>query len=252
MEGKLREKLEKGQPVIGSFLKITDPAVVEIMGRAGFDFAIIDMEHGPITVESAQNMIRAAEVVGISPIIRVSENDPVAILRSLDIGAEGVEVPQIRNAEDAEVMASAARYFPMGERGVCRYVRAASYSSMESSKYFEMANKRTVTIGHLEGSEAVKNVEEIMSVDGLDILFIGPYDLSQSVGVPGQVTHPEVLRQMEKVIKAASAKGKMVGTFADDVSAAKRWLNAGVMYVAISVDVGIFYNACRDMVDSLS
>jgi len=252
MKSRLKEKLEKGCPVIGSFVKITDPAVVEIMGRAGFDFAIIDMEHGPITVETAQNSVRAAELAGISPIIRVSRNDPVDILRCLDIGAEGVEVPQIRNAIDAETMASAARFHPRGDRGVCRYVRAAAYSSMDRHEYFQMANDRTLTIAHLEGIEAVKNLDEIMAVDGVDILFIGPYDLSQSVGVPGEVNHPLVLRQMEEVITTAKAKGKLVGTFADNIQSAKRWMDAGVMYIAISVDVGIFYEACRNIVASLS
>ncbi len=248
----LREKLEAGQPVIGSFVKITDAAVVEIMGRAGFDFAIIDMEHGPITVETAQNSVRAAELSGISPIIRVSQNDPVEILRCLDIGAEGVEVPQIRNAEDAETMVSAARFHPKGDRGVCRYVRAAGYSSIDRHEHFQASNERTITIAHLEGLEAVKNLDEIMAVDGVDILFIGPYDLSQSVGVPGEVTHPSVVRQMEKVIAVARTAGKLVGTFADDIPSAKRWMDAGVMYIAISVDVGIFYDACKSMVTGLS
>ena len=252
MKSRLKDKLDSGRPVIGSFVKITDPAVVEIMGQAGFDFAIIDMEHGPISVETAQNSVRVAELTGISPIIRVSRNDPVDILRCLDIGAEGVEVPQIRNAADAQIMASSARFHPKGDRGVCRYVRAAGYSSVERHKYFQMANERTVTIAHLEGIEAVKNLNEIMAVDGVDILFIGPYDLSQSVGVPGEVTHPLVLKQMEEVIEKAKSAGKLVGTFADDVSSAKRWIDAGVKYIAISVDVGIFYEACRNIVSKLS
>lgn len=252
MKNSLRSKLDKGKPVIGSFVKITDPAIVEIMGRAGLDFAIIDMEHGPINVQTAQNLVRAAELADISPIIRVGKNDPVEILHSLDIGAEGVEVPQIGDAEDAKLMASASRYHPSGERGVCRYVRAAGYSSIERHKYFQMANERTITIAHLEGMKAIKNLDEIMAVDGLDILFIGPYDLSQSVGVPGEVTHPLVLKQMEEVIAKAKKAGKILGTFADDISAAKRWMDAGVMYIAISVDVGIFYKACRDIVEGLS
>ena len=187
-----------------------------------------------------------------APMIRVSRNDPVEILRCLDIGAEGVEVPQIRNAKDARTMASAARFYPEGDRGVCRYVRSAAYSSMDRHEYFQMANERTFTIAHLEGIEAVNNLDEIMAVDGVDILFIGPYDLSQSVGVPGEVTHPSVLRQMEKVIAAATTAGKLVGTFADDIPSAKRWMAAGVMYIAVSVDVGIFYDACKSMVTDLS
>ncbi|MBD3184560.1 aldolase [Candidatus Poribacteria bacterium] len=251
MENHMKSKLKAGKTVIGSFLKITDPAVIEIMGRAGFDFGIIDMEHGPIGYETAQNLIRAAEVAGICPIIRVSENDPVCILRALDIGAQGVEVPQIRSAKDAKKTAESARYFPEGKRGVCRYVRAARYSSMERQEYFRKANESVLTIVHLEGIEAIENLDSIMSVDGVDILFIGPYDLSQSVGVPGQVSHPSVIEQMEKVITRAKDADKIVGTFADDISAAKRWLDVGVMYVAISVDVGILYDACRNMVTGL-
>ena len=252
MKISLKEKLNSGKPVIGSFVKITDPAVVEIMGLAGFDFAIIDMEHGPITVETAQNSVRAAELAGISPIIRVTKNEPEDILRCLDIGAEGVEVPQIRNAVDAELMASSAKFHPKGDRGVCRFVRASGYSSIERHKHFQMSNERIVTIAHLEGVEAVKNLDEIMAVDGVDVLFIGPYDLSQSVGVPGEVTHPLVLKQMEEVIRKAKSAGKLVGTFADDISSAKRWMDAGVKYIAISVDVGIFYEACRNIVSKLS
>ncbi|MGB9597790.1 MAG: HpcH/HpaI aldolase family protein [Candidatus Poribacteria bacterium] len=252
MKSRFREKLNNGQPVIGSFVKITDPAVVEIMGLAGLDFAIIDMEHGPISYETAQNLIRAGELVGISPIIRVSENDPVAILRSLDIGAEGVEVPQIRNAKDAELTASSARFHPQGDRGVCRYVRSGRYSSMDRKEYFRTANEKVITIGHLEGVEAVKNLDEIMAVEGLDILFIGPYDLSQSVGVPGEVDNPLVIKQMEKIIESAKKANKLVGTFADDIKSAKRWVDAGVMYIAVSVDVGIFYNACREIVTGLA
>lgn len=252
MKTRLKDKLDKGIPVIGTFSKITDPAIIEVMGFAGLDFAIIDMEHGPITVESAQNSVRAAELVGISPIIRVTSNDPEQILRCLDIGAEGVEVPQIRNANDAKLMASSSRFHPKGDRGVCRYVRSGRYSSMDRHEYFKMANERTITIAHLEGIEAINNLDEIMEVDGVDILFIGPYDLSQSVGVPGEVSNPLVLNQMEKVITRAKSAKKLVGTFADDVESAKRWLNAGIMYMAISVDVGIFYNACRNIVTSLA
>lgn len=251
MKTRLKDKLDKGIPVIGTFSKITDPAVIEIMGISGLDFVIIDMEHGPISIESAQNSVRAGELAGISPIIRVSSNDPVNILRCLDIGAEGVEVPQIRNADDAKLMSASARFHPKGDRGVCRYVRSASYSSMERQKYFKTANERTITIAHLEGMEAINNLNEIMEVDGVDILFIGPYDLSQSVGVPGEVNNPLVLKQMEKVIEKAKSADKLVGTFADDVESAKRWISAGVMYMAISVDVGIFYNACKNIVERM-
>lgn len=127
----LKEVLKEGKIVLGPFMKFTDPAAVEIMGFAGFDFVIIDAEHGPISMENAQNMIRAAESVNITPIIRVSNNDEALILRALDIGAQGIEIPQINSKSQAIKAIKSVKYSPQGERGVCRYVRAANYSSMD-------------------------------------------------------------------------------------------------------------------------
>ncbi|MFQ5795744.1 MAG: HpcH/HpaI aldolase/citrate lyase family protein [Candidatus Bipolaricaulia bacterium] len=248
---RVKEALEAGKTVIGPFMKLTDPAAVEIIGHAGFDFVIIDAEHGPISMESTQNMVRAAQCVGITPIIRVRDNDPTLILRALDIGAGGVEVPQINKKAAAEALVSAAKFAPEGSRGVCRFVRAARYSARPREAYFKGANVETITIAHLEGIEAIENMEGILSVDGLDVAFIGPYDLSQSMGIPGKVQDPAVVSKMEEVVQAAKRLGKVVGTFVDDVPTAKRWLAAGVQYISFSVDVGIFYDACARAVAEL-
>jgi len=120
----LKKALKDGKIVFGPFLKFTDPAVAEIMGFAGFDFVIIDAEHGPISMQNAQNMIRAAESVNITPVIRVGNNDEALILRALDIGAQGIEIPQINNKSQAIKAVRSVKYAPQGERGVCRYVRA--------------------------------------------------------------------------------------------------------------------------------
>lgn len=125
----LKRALEDGKVVFGPFVKLTDPAVVEVLGYAGFNFVIIDGEHGPISIESAQNLLRAAESVNITPIIRVGSNDEILIQRALDIGAQGVQIPQINSKSDALKTIKSAKYSPEGERGVCRYVRAANYSS---------------------------------------------------------------------------------------------------------------------------
>ena len=123
----LKEALMNGKTVFGPFLKLTDPAVVEIMGFAGFDFVIIDQEHGPISLQNAQNMVRAAESVGISPIIRVNKNEETSILRALDIGAQGIQIPQINSTENAIQAVQSVKYSPQGDRGVCRYVRVANF-----------------------------------------------------------------------------------------------------------------------------
>ncbi len=250
-ENTLKAAMQEGKIAIGPFMKFTDPAAVEIAGFAGFDFVIIDTEHGPISIETAQNLIRASEVAGITPIIRVRENNPSLILRALDIGAQGVEIPQISNKEDALKAIKAAKFSPQGERGVCRFVRAANYSSLERYKYFEFSNKEMMVIAHIEGVEGIENLEEILTVRGLDVIFLGPYDLSSSCGVTGQVNHPVVIKKMEEAVKLSRKANVAVGTFVDNIEDAKKWINAGVQYISFSVDVGIFYEVCRTIVKGL-
>jgi 4-hydroxy-2-oxoheptanedioate aldolase len=247
----LKEALMNGKTAFGPFLKITDPAVVEIMGFAGFDFVIIDQEHGPISVQSAQDMIRAAESVNITPIIRVADNDESLILRALDIGAQGVEIPQINCKSDALRAVNSAKYSPQGDRGVCRYVRAANYSSTDKFKYFKSANKGTMVIIHIEGVKGINNLDEILSVSGIDVVFIGPYDLSQSLGIPGKVNDSLVVEKMKEVVLKCKQHKIAVGTFADDVQTAKKWISLGVQYMSFSVDVGILYEASKSIMNEL-
>ena len=247
----LKEALKNGKTVLGPFLKLTDPAVVEVMGFAGFDFVIIDQEHGPISIQNTQNMIRAAESVGITPVVRVNKNEETSILRTLDIGAQGIQIPQINNKENAINAVKSVKYSPQGERGVCRYVRAANYSSMDKYKYFEYANQETIIISHIEGVEGINNLEEILSVPELDVIFIGPYDLSQSLGIPGKVNDPLVIEKMKEVIKKCKKRNIAVGTFADDTETAKFWISLGVQYMSFSVDVGILFEANKRIVNEL-
>jgi 4-hydroxy-2-oxoheptanedioate aldolase len=244
----LKEKLQNGEIVIGPFMKFTDPAAVEIAGLAGFDFVIIDMEHGPVSYERAQDLIRAAELRNVTPVIRVPENKEIYIQRALDIGAHAVQVPQISNAKDAENVARASKFHPEGARGACRYVRAARYSSTPKAEYFSHANNDVITIIHIEGLEGIKNLEKIVKVPGIDIIFLGPYDLSQSCGVPGQTDHPEVIKKMTEAVELARNYGKVVGTFVESAEAVKKWSGLGVQYLSYSVDVGIYLQACSDIV----
>ena len=247
----LKKALIDGKTVFGPFLKITDPAVVEIMGHAGFDFVIIDQEHGPISIQNTQNMIRAAESANITPIIRVAKNDESLILRALDIGAQGIEIPQINCKADALKAVNSVKYFPQGMRGMCRYVRAANYSSIDKFKYFESANEETMIIIHIEGIQGINNLDEILTVSGIDVVFIGPYDLSQSLGIPGQIENPLVEERMREVVFKCKQQRISVGTFTDDIQTAKKWISLGVQYMSFSVDVGILYNSTNNIVNQL-
>jgi len=157
-------------------VKLTDLAVVEIFGFANFDFVIIDMEHGPISMETAQRHIRVAEAIRITPIIRVRDNNSHSILRALDIGARGVQIPHTSAKKEAIKAVEAVKFSPQEDRGVCRFVRVANYSSLDRYEYFEFSNKENMTIIQVEGAEGIENLKDILTVSGINIVFLGPYD----------------------------------------------------------------------------
>lgn len=241
-----RDKIKNGEDVYGMFMKTNDPMFVEAVGISGFDYVILDMEHGPVTIENQQNNIRAAEARNMVPIIRLKDRGENTIGKALDIGAYGIQVPQINNAEEARRVVKYAKFYPYGMRGVCRFVRAADYSNMDRYEYFN-SSKDILIILQLEGIDAIRNLDEILEVDGVDILFIGPYDLSQSLGIPGQVNNPKVVNAMKDIVKKAKDKGKVVGTFVDTHDDLVMWRNIGIQYLSYSVDVGVFIDACKSL-----
>jgi 4-hydroxy-2-oxoheptanedioate aldolase len=245
-----KDKLAKGEPVYGPFMKTLDAAFVECAGHAGFDFVILDMEHGPAGFPDLQNLIRGAEAAGVLPVVRTYDSSETAISKALDLGAKGVQIPQIQSADEAREVVKAAKYFPKGERGVCRFVRAANYSSTPRNEYFELANEALIIL-QVEGKQVLNKLDSILSVEGLDILFIGPYDLSQSLGVPGQVSHPSVVEAIANITEQAKAAGVVTGVFCDTFEAATLWRNAGIQYLSYSVDVGIFTEACSNIINNL-
>lgn len=241
-----RKKLHGGEAVFGPFMKTGDAAFVEATGYAGFEFAVLDMEHGPVSLQTMQNNVRAAQIARVLPVIRVRDKSPESVSQALDIGAGGVQIPQITTAEEASNAILAAKYYPQGERGVCRFVRAANYSSTERSTYFSKSNE-TLLILQLEGKKAISNLNEILEVKGYDILFIGPYDLSQSLGVPGDVTNPLVIDKITHIVGEARAKNIIAGTFIDNTEHLALWKKLGLQYFCYSVDVGIYYEACKHL-----
>lgn len=250
-ENMLKRKLERGEMVIGPFMNCSYPAFMEIVGLAGFDFAIIDMEHGPLSVETAEDLCRAGQSAGLDPIVRVRKNDAPQIQRALDIGSGGVQVPQIETKEQAEAVVRAAKYVPLGMRGISLFTRAADFTVHGLSGITDRLNEEQIVIVHVEGIRGLENLDGIVSVPHIDVIFLGPYDLSQSYGIPGQVNDPRVVKGMEAAVAKIRAAGKAVGTFAGDVETARRWARVGVQYMSFNVDVGIFARACRDIVQQL-
>jgi 4-hydroxy-2-oxoheptanedioate aldolase len=244
----LKERLIAGDVVIGPFCKIPSPTLIEIFGHAGFDLVVIDMEHGPMNVQTAEDLVRACQLLSVTSVIRVSSNSPDQIQRALDIGAGGVQIPQINSAQEAENAVLAAKFAPEGARGVCPFVRAANYSAINKRDYFTRSNSDNLVILHIEGSDGLENLPEIVMVKGVDIIFLGPYDLSQSLGIPGQVDDPIVTEKMKEAISICLRAGVNVGTFAEDVFTAQKWAKLGVKYINLGTDSSIIYQSCRKII----
>ena len=238
-----RKKLANGL-VLGPFSKSMDPAFVEAMGHAGMDYVILDLEHGPNDVTTLADLIRAAEVAGLLPIVRVRSDEQIG--QALDLGAGGVQVPHVAGAERARKVIEEARFAPLGRRGVCRYVRAADYSAKDRFAYFREANEAVIVL-QVEGTEGLANLDGILGVEGVDVIFVGVYDLSQSLGIVGQVEDPRVSGKLVEIRDRCRERGIAVGTFVESVEAARRWHAMGLSYLSYSVDVGIFTDACRQI-----
>lgn len=230
-----KEKILNGGTAYGVFCTFYSPAIVELVGRLGFDFVLIDAEHGPAGVESCEHMVRAAETVGIATYIRVAMNIRQNILRYLDIGALGVQLPMVNTREEAEAVVEAVKYPPQGRRGLAA-VRAADYGlTMSLEEYTLKANQETLVSIQVETLEAVNNLDELLSVDGVDIFFIGPNDLSTSMGYAGQVNHPEVQAMIEKLVRRIHTAGRIAGTTAYNHEALVKAKERGFQYILHSV-----------------
>ena len=202
--GRFRNRLKSGEVVFGVFCKTTAPEVVECLGYAGFDFCILDQEHGPVGMETLQDLVRAAEVSGMCPFVRAGEINESGISHPLDVGVAGVQVPQVNSLEDAKRVIELARFSPRGKRGVCRFVRAARFSDMARQIYFSAANEAVVIL-QLEGS-AIAAYKEVVKLEDVDVFFIGPYDISQTLGMTGQIDAPEVQMKVKEIISIIKSR----------------------------------------------
>jgi len=226
----LKQKLREGKPAFGAMITFPSPPIVEMLGYMGFDWVLIDNEHGSIGVESAEDMIRAGDLTGVAPIVRPVANRPEVIAPFLDRGAWGVQVPHVNTRAEAEAAVSACKYYPEGQRGIFSRGRPAEYGiGGTTPEYVKAANANTLVCLMLEEVEALRNIDDICTVKGVDVLFIGSGDLSQSMGYPGQQTHPEVQALMEDGVKRIRKAGVVAGVSCPDTLIPK-FLGLGVQY----------------------
>jgi 4-hydroxy-2-oxoheptanedioate aldolase len=232
-ENAIKAKMLRGEAVIGPFIPMPSPMAMELTAMAGMDFGIIDCEHGFIDYESVYSMTLAAEARGMTAIARCPVRDPQFILRYLDLGVQGLHVPQINTKQEAEDFVQACRYQPRGWRGSAS-PRASDYGLSGMSMYDAMQhlNREVLTIAHIENPRAVDNLEEICTVEGLDVLFVGRGDMSHALGVPNQFDRPSVREQMARVVAKSKGSDKILGTVVRDASQAKEAIEMGFLYIA--------------------
>jgi len=243
-----KDKIKSGKTILGTFLQIPAAEMAEIVGIAGFDCAIIDTEHGMMGSGSAIQLIRGCSAANIASICRVSSLDHHRIGHVLDFGASAVMVPNVKNVEDARYAVDAAKYHPDGSRGICPFMRAASYNAADDDKdYYQRSNEETSVILQIEATEGIAGLDEILTVPNIDCIFIGPFDLSQSLGIPGKVTDERVLEAMEKIVHKAEAKGIVVGNFSVTIEQAHHYIDSGVRFIAYGTDTLIPLRAYREL-----
>ncbi|MGB1748964.1 MAG: HpcH/HpaI aldolase family protein, partial [Dehalococcoidia bacterium] len=218
----------------------------------------------PVGDAVAVVVVASVERVGVEPVdfVAVGHEVAVAVTRR-GVGAQcilvfiqqgvtvRVQVPQINQKSDAEKVVHAAKYAPLGERGVSVFTRAGNYYKDEAAGHPERQNDETMTVVHIEGQKGLNNLEEIMTVDGIDVLFLGPYDISQSLGVPGDVRSKIVEDALKEAASKARAQGRVIGSYAKDVEMGKWLIDLGVQYLSINVDATIYMQACEDIANAL-
>lgn len=246
-KNKLKRILDSGESAFGTFVSINNPDVVELIALAGFDFVIIDCEHGPMNAETSTNLIRAAELYDMTPIIRVRGNEETVVLKHLDVGAHGIQIPQINSGDDAAKAISYAKYYPVGLRGVAM-PRSSGFGMFPLMDYFQQENEETLIIVHCENIMSLNNLESIAQLPEIDVIFFGPFDMSQSMGIPGQITHPKIENAAHRVLDICAKYNKIPGIFSVTAEAAMARKAQGFRYLPIGVDCTIIGNAFKDIV----
>ncbi|MFI1185739.1 HpcH/HpaI aldolase/citrate lyase family protein [Streptomyces californicus] len=250
-DNRLKATLESGGTAYGTWCLLPSAAAVEATAESGLDYVILDLEHGAASLETVEHMVRAAECAGATPLVRSPDADPATILRCLETGAQGLLVPQIMTAEQARMVARAARYHPEGLRGLAPYTRNHGFSHDGLADSLTAANKRTLVGVLVEGPEGVANLPDIARAEGVDVVYIGIYDLSQSVGHPGDLHHPAVREALRTASEEIRSAGRYAGSFARDASYARLLRDSGFTFIAYLADTAALRTHFRTVLDDL-
>lgn len=245
----IKEQIRSGKPTLGSWITLGHPGIAEIMANAGFDWLAIDLEHSVIAIDMAGDLIRVIDLCGVAPLVRLTSNHPDQIKRVMDAGAHGIIVPMVNSAADAQQAVAAVHYAPAGNRGV-GLARAQGYGP-RFQEYLAWQRDSAVVVVMIEHKDAIRNLRDILAVPGVDAFFIGPYDLSCSLGFPGQFEHPEFLAAMAEILRIGAGSGVMAGIHVvePDLERLQASLAEGYRFIAYSVDIRILDVGARQGVN---
>ncbi|MDZ4262665.1 MAG: aldolase/citrate lyase family protein [Pseudomonadota bacterium] len=241
---KLKASLQAGQTVFGLINSVAAPLLVEMMGYAGYDFVILDMEHSSINPETIENAVRAAESVGLTPLVRVPSAAEDVILRALDCGAQGVVVPHVRCRAEAEQVVRAGRYHPLGQRGISGG-RTTGFGTVDLPTYFKRANSEIMLVVMIEDREGVAAIDEIAAVPGIDMVLEGAVDLSQSYGVPGKHQDPCIQEAINTIAKSCQHHGVPFCAIPRAPEQLDKWIGQGVNAFLVGDDRGVAFRALK-------
>jgi len=248
----VKQKLSTGKVTLGGWVMIGHPASAELMASCGFDWVVIDTEHTSIGFEILENLLRAIELKGALPLVRLPGHDPITLKRCLDIGARGIIVPMVNSAQQAREVLAAAKFPPLGVRGAS-LCRPSEYGE-NFAAYYRDHNDDVLVIAMIEHLDAVANINEIVTVQGFDALFIGPYDLSSSMGIVGEFEHPKLKEALAKVQQAAKAANLPIGLHVvpPDLEQVRRRAAEGFQFIACSIDTQMILSCGKQLARALA
>lgn len=241
---RVKRALIKGEIQIGTWINVLrTPQIARMIATAGFDFVYIDMEHSCLSVETVGDLCYAALETGLVPIVRPSAKEPHLLTRPLDNGAMGLLIPHVDTREEAEAVVRAIRFPPLGERGMNLQGVHTGFEKAEGDAYVRSTHDETLLLVQIESDRGMRNLDKILSVDGVDGSVIGRADLSTDLGLAGQTKHPEVIRRVEEMIAACKRNNKIPGLLVQDIASAKEWIAKGVLLVPYANEVSLLVNA---------
>ena len=254
MENTVKQKILNGEKVLGTFFQLNSNSAVECLGISGLDFFIIDTEHGPSDVDNAINFVRSAELRNITPFVRIKDVTRPSVLKMLDIGAKALIVPCVETIEEIKNLVEWSKYYPLGRRGFFT-ARPAGYGYEDFAKnvneYFNTCNEHTLLIPQCETMGCLNNIEEIVNIDGVDGIFVGPYDLSIAMGKPAEFNDTEFLTAITRILKSCKEAGKFSFIYTGDNKMAKKYLEDGFDGVAVNFDASVFINAYKNLIEEV-